>query len=78
MKLSFNQAWANKYDLRLGWRTATMYYRGAEIEADFNLGDFDVLKRYHKEEGEPTTRAERTEYRDNYIWICEQIIKENK
>ncbi len=78
MKLSFENAWNNTRDLWICGRTASITYRGETISSTFNWGDFDILKRYPKEEGAPTTRAERKEYRDSYCWICEQIVNENE
>lgn len=78
MKVTFFEAWDNVRDLYISYRTASITYRGETISTTFNPGDFDVLKRYPKEEGVPTTRKERAEYRNQYKWICEQIINDNK
>ncbi len=78
MKLTFFEAWDNVRDLYISYRTASITYRGKTISSTFNWGDFDILKRYPKEEGAPTTRAARKEYRDSYCWICEQIVRNCK
>lgn len=76
MRTTFDQAWNNAQNLWICGRTASITYRGETISTTFNPGDFDTLRRYPKEEGAPATRAERTEYRNAYKWICEQIINE--
>lgn len=78
MKTTFFDAWSNTRDLWICGNTASITYRGKTISSTFHPGDFDIIRRYPKEEGEPTAQVERTEYRNAYRWICEQIINDNK
>ncbi len=90
MKVTFEEAWNNTHNLHLmpagggciGGYKATCTYRGKEIYTYIN-GCWYVHTYRHYRSGiydstYPTTRAERKEFTDAYISLCELIINDNK
>lgn len=87
MRATFFEAWNNTRNLQIcptnGQYKLSCTYRGKEIYTYTERwnGAVQTYKNYRSGvygNSYPTTRTERKEYTEAYIYLCEQIINDNK